>query len=320
MSVITGRAKKFDGSAIDYVSIFNWTDGKCIAQVIPDASGNWSYIYTRDIDIGLTYVADGCAPVTHGSYNFLSEWSPLSLFNPTATGVWYDPSDLSTLFKDDARKNQVTKNNDIVRVMLDKSGNNNHARCAPPFFPSAGQSKTTGMRYRTNGTLHWLEPQNDASGFVANPILTSSLGYSSFFALNYNNLAEEDSIYFFQGDYGGRVYLYATRSVDNMQQGFIHDGTFTNFDGVLNINPHLYTMIYDASLSTLNSGRDNILNAIANGVPGHSAQGREVNLFRRGMRYNGKFYGGIMVDNYVATSDDISRVNTYLAQKSGITI
>lgn len=67
---ITGRAKKYDGTAIDYVSIFNWTDGKCIAQVTPDAAGVWTYTYDRSLRVGITYVADGCEPITHGAYDF----------------------------------------------------------------------------------------------------------------------------------------------------------------------------------------------------------------------------------------------------------
>lgn len=69
-NVIAGRAKKHDGTAIDYVSIFNWTDGKCIAQVKPDQFGNWRYIYTKPLKVGLAYIADGCEPITHGAYDF----------------------------------------------------------------------------------------------------------------------------------------------------------------------------------------------------------------------------------------------------------
>lgn len=73
MSVITGRAKKYDGTAIDYVSIFNWTNGTCIAQVIPDAAGNWEYEYFTNLKVGITYVADGCEPITHGAYDFIHQ-------------------------------------------------------------------------------------------------------------------------------------------------------------------------------------------------------------------------------------------------------
>ncbi|WP_420229030.1 LamG-like jellyroll fold domain-containing protein [Psychrobacter sp. ER1] len=67
---ITGRAKKYDGTPIDYVSIFNWTDGKCIAQVLPNAAGEWEYQYSTGLNVGLTYVANGCEPITHGAYQF----------------------------------------------------------------------------------------------------------------------------------------------------------------------------------------------------------------------------------------------------------
>lgn len=69
-NTITGRAKKYDGTPIDYVSIFNWSDGKCIAQVTPDASGAWSYGYDRALRVGVTYIANGCEPITHGAYDF----------------------------------------------------------------------------------------------------------------------------------------------------------------------------------------------------------------------------------------------------------
>lgn len=73
MSKIEGKAKKYDGTAIDYVSIFNWPDGKCIAQVVPDAAGNWAYSYSTNLNVGITYIAEGCEPITHGPYQFVAE-------------------------------------------------------------------------------------------------------------------------------------------------------------------------------------------------------------------------------------------------------
>lgn len=87
-NIITGRAKKFDGTAIDYVSIFNWSDGKCIAQVVPDASGDWQYEYDKNLKVGFAYVADGCEPITHGAYDFLYE-APASVI-PTDYILAYD--------------------------------------------------------------------------------------------------------------------------------------------------------------------------------------------------------------------------------------
>jgi len=68
MTWLRGKAKKYDGSPIDYVSIFNWPTGECMAQVQPDEMGNWKYDYYTDLNIGITYVADGCEPITHGAY------------------------------------------------------------------------------------------------------------------------------------------------------------------------------------------------------------------------------------------------------------
>ena len=61
------------------------------------------------------------------SHTDSSEFSPLSLFKDGKQGVWYDPSDLSTLFQDAAGTVLVTTNGNPVGKILDKSGNNNHA-------------------------------------------------------------------------------------------------------------------------------------------------------------------------------------------------
>lgn len=75
------------------------------------------------------------------------EWTPESLFKNGEQGAWYDPSDLSTLFQDAAGTTPVTADGDPVGLMLDKSGNGNHASQAV----SANRPV-----YRTDGTLHWL--------------------------------------------------------------------------------------------------------------------------------------------------------------------
>lgn len=54
-------------------------------------------------------------------------FSPASLFAAGEQGVWYDPSDLTTLFQDSAGTTPVTAVEQPVGRMLDKSGRNNHA-------------------------------------------------------------------------------------------------------------------------------------------------------------------------------------------------
>ena len=56
-----------------------------------------------------------------------SEFSPVSLFAQGEPGVWYDPSDFSTMFQDAAGNVPVTAVEQPVGRMLDKSGRGNHA-------------------------------------------------------------------------------------------------------------------------------------------------------------------------------------------------
>lgn len=71
MATINGRVKRFNGTAIDYVLLFTWKTGKCLGKSIPDSTGNWSFDYDINLIVGITYVADGCEPITHGPYEFV---------------------------------------------------------------------------------------------------------------------------------------------------------------------------------------------------------------------------------------------------------
>lgn len=72
MSEIQGNAKKYDGSSIDYVLIFDWSTGACLGVSNPDQSGLWNFYYGNDMVVGITYVATGCEPITHGPYEFFA--------------------------------------------------------------------------------------------------------------------------------------------------------------------------------------------------------------------------------------------------------
>jgi hypothetical protein len=49
-------------------------------------------------------------------------FNPRSLFAAGEQGVWYDPSDLSTMFQDTAGTTPVTAAGQAVGLVLDKSG------------------------------------------------------------------------------------------------------------------------------------------------------------------------------------------------------
>jgi hypothetical protein len=54
-------------------------------------------------------------------------FSPIALFASGEQGAWYDPSDFSTLFQNSSGTTPVTAVEQPVGLVLDKSGNGNHA-------------------------------------------------------------------------------------------------------------------------------------------------------------------------------------------------
>lgn len=91
---------------------------------------------TRPITRGIT------RPITRPLVRQSSAFDPLTLFANGEQGVWFDPSDLTTLFQDDAGTTPVTADGDPVGLMLDKSGNGNHASqsvaASRPFYRPDG--------------------------------------------------------------------------------------------------------------------------------------------------------------------------------------
>lgn len=73
-------------------------------------------------------------------------FSPASLFAMGEQGVWYDPSDLSTMFQDTAGTIPVTTPGQTVALILDKSGRGNHASQATaasrPVYQIDGSGKS----------------------------------------------------------------------------------------------------------------------------------------------------------------------------------
>ena len=92
-------------------------------------------------------------------------FSPLELFSGGKKGVWYDPSDLSTMFQDAAGTIPVTANGQPIGKILDKSGNGNHA---------VQTVSSKRMIYKTDGTLHWLE-SDEVDDAIVMPLALSGL-------------------------------------------------------------------------------------------------------------------------------------------------
>jgi hypothetical protein len=84
-------------------------------------------------------------------------FSPAVLFANNEPGVWYDPSDLATLFQDTAGTTPVTTPGQTVALMLDKSGNGFHATQATTSRRPTYQVDAGGRGYLSfDGVDDWM--------------------------------------------------------------------------------------------------------------------------------------------------------------------
>ena len=93
---------------------------------ISGATGDTYLATDADIGYNLSVIQKamnvaGFAKATSTPVGPVVEYSPLALFNASEVGVWYDPSDLSTLYQDSAGTTPVTNVEQPVGLMLDKS-------------------------------------------------------------------------------------------------------------------------------------------------------------------------------------------------------
>jgi hypothetical protein len=98
-------------------------------------------------------------------------WSPASLFADGALGAWFDPSDTASLFQDPGGTIPIVNDGDPVGLLMDVSGNGNHAvQTVPAARPS----------WRTDGVLSWLEFDGADDKLIVPPVShnTSVLGLS----------------------------------------------------------------------------------------------------------------------------------------------
>jgi hypothetical protein len=111
--------------------------------------------------------------ITKPIYSFTANWvisnisvesnifNILNLFANGEKGAWYDPSDISTLFQDAAGTIPVTADGQPVGLMLDKSGNGNHAS------QSVSSKRPT---YRDVGGVQWIEADGIDDFLTTSPV------------------------------------------------------------------------------------------------------------------------------------------------------
>jgi len=105
-------------------------------------------------------------------------FTPASLFAGGIAGAWYGPSDLSTLFQDSAGTTPVTAAGQPVGLMLDKSGNGNHASQAtaaarPTYQTGPARATIDKVDDRLSVTV-------PTGGFTGTMVLATDQGTASY--------------------------------------------------------------------------------------------------------------------------------------------
>lgn len=240
----------------------------------------------------------------------------LALFADGKQGAWYDPSDLSTMFKDAAGTIPVTTNGDPVGRMLDKSGNGNHAT------QTVSASRPI---YKTDGILHWLKfdgvddyfesnklvPYDGNSLYIATALKINNLSTGGIFRFKDNDVDENVVSANYLEEYigSGGKYLVQRRPsfivISNREQRYPESACVS---WVSNGATFKHQIIPNNSI--LNKG----VIALSSG---DVKLGVGVGL--SGGKMVGNVYGFIWVSS-VITDIERDKANAYLANKAGVTL
>jgi hypothetical protein len=147
---------------------YNWLGARGYLQ--PTLNGRWYAYFTS---LGYSGSIDHMKYLAVKGGTLL--YSVLSLFKASEQGVWYDPSDLSTLYQDAAGTIRVTGVEQPVGRMLDKSGRGNHATQPTAINRPVLRQDGNGRYYLAfNGTDAWM--QTGSINFTATNKMTVVAG------------------------------------------------------------------------------------------------------------------------------------------------
>lgn len=126
-------------------------------------------------------------PVARGKPQTLAQ-KVAALFSAGEQGVWYDPSDFSTMFQDAAGTIPVTTVGQAVGRILDKSGRGNHATQTTdtkrPVLSARVNLLTASQGFTTTGVGFW-----ESIGYTATGGQTAPDGTNTAFLMNEGTLS-----------------------------------------------------------------------------------------------------------------------------------
>lgn len=241
-------------------------------------------------------------------------------FKDRQQGVLYEIWDTSTLYQDEARTVPVTANGDPVRVMLDKSGNGNHA-VAP--------SSSARPIYRTDGILHWLELDGVDDYMETGIVPWNGMEFATYIAASVSGGQSQAGLYRFLSAGGGststtdnyfETYTFSPFTQIRLAQRYPTFAGYLSVEGLPNSGQ---PFIFSSSNNNTQSAIEVIPSLPRSTSPSSafSSGNATLSLFRgyAGGLSRGKMFGFIWVSGEVSSADHL-KVNNYLAAKAGVTI
>lgn len=223
------------------------------------------------------------------------QWKPSDLFAGGVVGAWYDPSDLSTLFKDIEGTQPVTASGDPVGRILDKSGNGNHA-----VVPNSSSRPTYR---RDNQGLCWLEFDRVDDSLII-PININSKTMT--LGLSYLQ-SPEDTAFILMNSISSSSYVY--NGTSNNTGGIASGATvnFTRFDGVEIVANNRGLMYDNLTTSNVFTGSATFNTTWGTNYGYSSFAAKSLTGFRRTTGY-------VIAEGL----SDTAQLEKFLAKKSGI--
>lgn len=239
--------------------------------------------------------------------------TPKPLFAQGEQGVWYDPSDLSTLFQDSAGTTPVTDVDQPVGRMLDKSGNGNHA-------VQATSASRPLLKREGSGRYYLLFDGTDDSLATSTMNMTATDEVTAAVALTKSSNAARGMLLEFTNASTGRFLIEAPPAGLTGYIGASGGSAVAFTSGSSEGAPDnaVLTLSGDISADTVSLRRNST--AVSSGS-GNQGTGNFANsilyIGRRGgssLPFNGKLYGLVVVGRTI-TQSELFNVEKWLNSK-----
>jgi hypothetical protein len=253
-------------------------------------------------------------------------YSPLSLFDAGEQGVWYDPSDFSTMYQDNLGVTPVTAVGQTVGRIEDKSGNGNHATQATAASRPILRQTAGGLYYlEFDGTDDFLVTGNidfsatDEMTVIAGVRKLSDAASASLVELSASDSANAGTFAVYAPSASGQPrYQYRSRGDASLSAA-----AFTNAAiaaPVTNVVTGLSDISGDSVALRINGAE--VATSTNDQGAGNYGAAYPLHIGRRGgvsFPFNGQLYS-LIVRGLATAGTDLTDAESYVAGKTGMTL